>query len=537
MPVPGVVGTDETRQHIGAGIDAIANLLAATLGPKSGYVVHTRPNNELEILDDAAIIARRILGLQNPRNNVGAMMMRHLVWRVGSETGDGGAIAAVLMQAIYHHALRLMVAGYHPVLLEKGIQKATDRVIEALYGIAQPIKNENQLVKIAQSVIQDDELAVIVGEMRYLLGADGKVMIRDYTGRILRRRYIAGTHVAANALSRDFFAVAGKREVAMNRVALAISNARLWEAEDALNLMKVAVEKGAENLLIITPEISNQVLNILIANHRSDDVKLKIFAVQVTEEGLHHSATLEDLCVLTRSTLLGKMQIHTPASATVDDLGYVPRISFEDKMLTVLTGKNASPDLEAEIGSVRRQLDNLLGDDNEKREFLVKRLARLTGGVGELKLGAISKQERNMLNHQAERALKVLAVAQRGGAVAGGGAGFIHARHVLTSCDNPDMQVGYNVVYRALEAPIHHLLCNGGHPAPGIVIDALENGDPSMTYDVMLASFADSYADGLIDPVDVLVTGLQKASSMAVRALMTDAIVFHRDPQQEGNEP
>lgn len=539
MPTPDVVGTAATRQYISTGINTMADILAVTLGPTSGYVVHTRPNEELEVLDDAALIARRILGLPNNRDNIGAMMMRHLVWRVGSETGDGGATAAVLMRAIYCDALRLLAAGFHPVMLEKGIKQATDIVVRALYDIATPITHENQLVALAQSVIRDDEMAAVIGEMRYLLGADGNVIIREYTGRVLRRRYIAGTHVEAKAASRNFFAATGKQEITLNKVALAISETPLQQSDDAINLMQVALEKGAESLLIITPPMSDQVLGILTANHRSDDVKLKIFAVQITEDGEHHQSTLQDLCLLTGATLLGTMQEHSAATATSEDIGLVPRISYENKMLTLLTGKNASPQLEAAIGDVRRQLNNLQAGDDEKRDYLVKRLARLTGGVGELKLGALSKHERKMRNHQAERALKALALAQRHGIVAGGGAAFIHARHAIANCNIPDDEIkaGYSVVYRALAAPMTQILQNATNSASGVIIEQIQNGDSATAYDVLRGTIVDAYNDSLIDSVDVLVACLQKASSMAIRALMTDAIVFHRNPEIEGTEP
>ena len=539
MPLPAVVGKEDSRHHISNGINTIADLLAVTLGPTTGYVAHIRPNGELEMPDDAAIVARRILGLQNSRDDIGAMMLRHVVWHVGNETGDGGATAAVLLQAIYSDALRLLTAGYHPTMLEKGIKQATEIVVDALYNIAQPITHENQLVALAQSVIREDDLAVIIGEMRYLLGADGNVIIRDYVGRVLSRRYIAGTHVAAKATSRHFLPSPDKQEMSMNKVALAISDIDLNTADDVVQLMHVALQKEADSLLIVCPQISDKALGILLANHRSEDVKLKIFAVQISEEGEHHQSTLHDLCLLTEAKLLGNMHEHSATKATVDDIGIVPRISYENEMLTLLIKNKISPHLETEISIVRRQLSNLQPDANEKRAFLIKRLSRLTGGVGELKLGGMTKHERKMRRHQAERALKALALAQEHGVVVGGGAAFIHARNALkhSRVHDPELQIGYDVVYRALATPMRQILANASHTAPSIVIEQLQQEDKSCTYDVLRGKMVNAFQAPLVDPVEVLVTCLQKASSMAIRALMTDAIVFHRNPQIEGTEP
>jgi chaperonin GroEL len=537
--VPKVVGQPESQQQIGFGINAIADLLAPTLGPVGGHVASgPDAGHRVELIDDAATIVRRIISLGDAQKDVGAMVMRSLVWRVGQRAGDGGATAAVLARAIYCDGLRMSTAGVNSARLTRGIERGVRVAIDALRKQTRPISGEDDLAALARTITKDDQLSAVLGEMSYLLGPDAHVVIEKFVAPYLYRRYVAGARIGAEIQSMYFYTEAEQKKSVLTAPAIAILDERLKEASQVVPLMEAAVAQGAKALAIVAMEVSGSALGALVTNHRqpADKRKLQITAVKLKPVGQELKWAMTDLAALTGATVLGPNQVRSGAKAQVDDLGRAQRVEFANNSFVVVAHDSKRAEIQEEIAKLRKFIEDTPFDD-EERPKLVKRLSTLTGGVGELKIGANSKGERALREVQSERAFKVLSEAQRGGVVAGGGAALLHCVPALlqAAAQEPDDDVaeGMRVLARALAQPLRQIVVNSFHTAPEVIVNQVREGDTGTTYDALSHRVVDAFEAGILDATDVLAKVVHTAASGAMMALSTDAIVYHKKPKEE----
>jgi chaperonin GroEL len=537
--VPKVVGQPESQQQIGFGINAIADLLAPTLGPVGGHVASgPDAGQRVELIDDAATIVRRIISLGDAQKDVGAMVMRSLVWRVGQRAGDGGATAAVLARAIYCDGLRMSTAGVNSARLTRGIERGVRVAIEALRKQSRPISGEDDLAALARTITKDDQLSAVLGEMSYLLGPDAHVVIEKFVAPYLYRRYVAGARIGAEIQSMYFYTEAEQKKSVLASPAIAILDERLKEANQVVPLMEAAVAQGAKALAIVAMEVSGSALGALVTNHRqpADKRKLQITAVKLKPVGQELKWAMTDLAALTGATVLGPNQVRSGATARVEDLGRAQRVEFANNSFVVVAHDSKRAEIQEEIAKLRKFIEETPFDD-EERPKLVKRLSTLTGGVGELKIGANSKGERALREVQSERAFKVLSSAQRGGVVAGGGAALLHCVPALLEAaaqeSDDDIAEGMRVLARSLAQPLRQIVVNSFHPAPEVIVNQVREGDTSTTYDALSHRVVDAFEAGILDATDVLAKVIHTAASGAMMALSTDAIVYHKKPKEE----
>jgi len=539
MPKPGVIGPAQASDHLKQGINLIADLLAPTLGPVGGLVANEMTSTRrLEMLADSATIVRRILSLGDQRRDIGAMLMRNLVWRVTQQAGDGGALAAVLARALYRAGLRLVAAGANPVQIAQGVEQAVSVVLEALQGQAQPVQTEDRLAAMALTIVQEKPLAAVLGEMSYLLGPDAHVIIEDYVAPFLRRRYIAGAHYPAEIASMYFYTDPPRKRAVVTDSLVALVEDPIRETDQVLPILQAAWQKGKKGLTILAPSISEAALGLLLANQQAGENKRLLLAAKLKDVAEERLYAVSDLALLTGAARLGSHYERTPATMRPDDLGYARRIELAGGSLIAVTDHYARPELQAEVTRLRNRLHGL-PLDAEERPLLVKRLAALSGGVGELKIGAAGKQEREVRHHHAERALKVLSAAQRGGVVAGGGAALYHCLPALQGLSvSGDASLGVQLVAQALVAPLQQILHNAWVPESSLIIQQIGEAGPPATFDVLSGHLVDAHQAGLLDAAEVLKTVVRTAASGALSALKTEAIVYHRNPEAKaGLEP
>lgn len=536
--VPKVVEQPESQQQIGYGINAIADLLAPTLGPIGGHVASgPDAGRRVELIDDAATIVRRIISLGDAQKDVGAMVMRSLVWRVGQRAGDGGATAAVLARAIYCDGLRMAAAGLNSARLTRGIEQGVRIALDALRQQATPIAGEDDLAALARTITKDDQLSAVLGEMSYLLGPDAHVVIEKFVAPYLHRRYVAGARIGAEIQSMYFYTESEQKKAVLTAPAIAILDERLKEASQVIPLMEAAVAQGAKSLVVIAMEVSGAALGALVTNHQQppDKRKLAICAVKLKPVGQELKWAMTDLALLTGATLLGPNQVRSGASARPGDLGRAQRFEFVNNSIALVAHDSKRSEIQEEITQLRRFIAETPFDD-EERPKLVKRLSTLTGGVGELKIGAHTKGERELREVQSERAFKVLSEAQRGGVVAGGGAALYHCADALLSAAakerDDDVAAGMRILARALSEPLRQIVVNSGHSAPEVIVNRVREGGPGVTYNAYTQQVVNAREAGILDAVDVLAKVLHIAASGAMMALSTDAIVYHKKPQE-----
>ena len=536
---PHVATQVQARQHLQMGIKRMADALAPTLGPAgTPVVVEGNVRNKVELIDDAATVARRIISLGDPRLDVGAMIVRSVVWRVSQRAGDGGATAAVLLNAILQGGLRQITAGANAMQLVRGIRLGMDVATGALLAQAWPCGDETQLAAAARTVTRDDDLSAMLGEMSYLLGPDAPVQIETYVAPYLQREYVAGAVYKARISSAHFYTESERKRAAIAAPAVALVDFNLTTAEQAVGLLNAALQAGRASILIVAPDVSGAALQLLVANHAqpADKRKIAVLATTITLLGEERTWAVRDLALLSGATILGMPSGRTAEGATPADLGTALRAEFNSEKLAVIAEPQRRAEVQGEIADLRSYLAGLPLDD-EGRPAVERRLAALSGGMGVLKVGDVSKLATEMRKSQAERTFKVLSAVQRSGLVAGAGAAYVHCQAAIKQAAaerdlDEDVRLGMRVLADALPAPMRRLLANAGVEPPSVVIQRVVDGGPQATYGWEQQKVVDARAAGVVDAADVLVTVLQSATSGAIMALSTDAVVYHKKPQQ-----
>ena len=536
---PHVATQVQARRHLQLGIARMTDALAPTLGPAgTPVVVEGNVRNKYDLIDDAATVARRILSLGDPRLDIGAMIVRNVVWRVSQRAGDGGATAAVLLNAILHGGQRQITAGANAMQLVRGIRLGLEVATNALLAQARPCGDETQLAAAARTVTRDDDLAAMLGEMSYLLGPDAPVQIETYVAPYLQREYVAGAVYKARISSAHFYTESERKRAALAAPAVALVDYNISTAEQAVGLLNAALQAGRTSILIVAPDISGAALQLLVANHAqpADKRKIAVLAATITLLGEERTLAVSDLALLSGATILGMPSGRTAESATPADLGSALRAEFNAEKLAVVAEPQHRANVQEVIADLRSYLDRLALDD-EGRPAVERRLAALSGGMGVLKVGDVSKLATEMRKNQAERTFKVLSAVQRSGLVAGAGAAYVHCQAAIRKAAaerdlDEDARLGMRVLADALSAPMRRLLENAGVEPPSVVIQRVVDGGPQATYGWEQQKVVDAHAAGVVDAADVLVTVLQSATSGAIMALSTDAVVYHKKPQQ-----
>ncbi len=530
--LPGVVGPPSASVHLSKGINAIADLLAPTLGPAQWSVAYQRSTNEVpEMLDDSGSIVRRVIALEDAEADVGAMILRNLVWRVVQQVGDGGATTAVLMRAIYNDGLRLLTAGADFRQLKQGIELASKAAVTALYAQAQPVTTEDQLAGLALTVVSEPDLAALLGEISAILGPDAQVMIEDYVAPVLDRTYIEGARFPSSVVSRLLYLDPAAKRSVVDDTRIALLDGDLDGQEQILGLLDAALQAEATALTIITPHVDENMIGLLVANQEKLKGKLAIVVASLKMTDAQRLVALQDLALLTGATLIGQNYGLLPAQVTPRHLGYARRVDATVNTLTVVTSSHARPQVQARVTAIHNRLASL-PQDAEERPALMQRLSTLTGGLCRLRIGDIGQTARGLRHSRAERALKVLSAAQRRGAVAGGGAALHHSRCALDSLHaQDDVAVGVQVLHRALSAPLLQLLRNGRVDAAGVIAQSLDRAGDRAAYDLQSGQIVDAFESGLLDVPEITARALATAASGALMALSTDFIVYHKNPQ------
>jgi chaperonin GroEL len=540
----------------------MADLLAPTLGPVGGIVANQRDfQRRPELLDDSATTVRRILNMGDPRADVGAMLMRSMIWRTVQRAGDGGATAAILTRALYQEAVRMMAGGVNAMRLAKGVNLGVDAAITALQAQAQPIRHVDDLAKVALTVIRDPALAAVLGEMSYLLGPDAHVTVEKYVASYLQQFYHAGATLKAQIASMYLYTDAPRKTAVAGSGGLVLIDGKLENPDDAIAVLRAAGEAGVQSLTIVAGQFSDAVIGILTSNSRqgemaksaqrngkdkdakSKDAKDKkeepkrpvIIGAKPKDVGEARRAVFDDLAVITGAEILGRAWTRSPGQIRPSDIGRTQRTEVSTELLMIVPEKQHTQEVQERAAELRAQLANMTLDD-DARPVVVQRLSMLTGGMGVLKIGTESKLDREVRAQNAERTLKVLSSAQHTGVVPGGGAAYFHAIPALDAVDAADdVRFGVQLVQRALAAPLRQILDNCHLPSTSVVMDQIRQAGPTATYDALNGQVIDAFDGGVVDAVGVLTTVLQTAASAALMALTTDTIVYHKNPQQATN--
>ncbi|MEW5957701.1 MAG: TCP-1/cpn60 chaperonin family protein [Chloroflexota bacterium] len=531
MPIPAVLQSPESNAGLKRGFDKLARLLALTLGPTQGQVLSYQldDNSQVEALTDSATIARRMLQFPDRAEDVGAMLLRNLVWRVHLRAGDGGATTAVLAQAILDQAYRCKAAGANPMLLQRGLRKAAAAAVKVLQAMARPVEDEEGLTRVAQTITAEPELSLILGEMFDILGPDGYVTIEDYVAPYLEREYEQGGRFKGRLVSPYLISEPASRRAILSSGPVALVAADVSQAEEVQPLLEAAVKNQSRQLTLIAHEIKGEALNMLVANHQQQ--KIRVAAIELRRPDDKRRADFEDLAALTGATLLAPELGRRPQHVTAADLGTARRVEADADSLVVVGNPEQAPAIREQIGLLQARLAGLPAED-EQREELRLRIARLAGRVARLKLGAYTKAAREVMRQKANKGLRALPLALQEGVVPGGGVAFLDCiPAVKQAAAEGEEGWGVEMLARALEAPFRCIVTNAGQDSPAAMLSEARRQGPGQGYNALTGEIVNMTQAGIVDAVGILRLALETAVSGAAMAFSTETIVLKRKPE------
>ena len=550
MAKPAVITSPEAFDRLKEGFDLLGNLLSLTLGPTGGVILSTTEYRDApEPLSDAAVIARRMLELPQKSQNVGAMLMRNLVWRVHQRVGDGSALTAVLATSILDYGARCLAAGANPLMIEKGISRGVKAAVAALKEVSKPIHDENELIAIAQAVTMQTELSVIIGEMFDILGEYGHVTVEKYMAPYLERSYLNGGVWKAALISPYLITAQATRKAILEDAWVVLYGDDISNPGELESLFELAraenkSSKKPFNLLLCARNIKDEALNALVSAHTKakaqKETGFQFIGTNFKRPGEIMFTDMDDLAVLTGANVIAPSRGRGLNGIKLSDLGRVRRVEASAEELLVVGGKGDANAIRNQIQTLKERLAYLHKDGglakkpgDDPIEELSIRVARLTGTAGVLKVGAATKTEREVLHQKAEKGIKAVKAALQGGVVPGGGTAYLHCLQAVESLEveNKEEEMGVNAVHQALEAPFLSILQNSRIDFAKVILEDIRSQGSEDVFDVLQKKIVPAREAGLLDPTLVLQAALETAASGAMLALSTAVIILKRRPK------
>lgn len=536
MSRPKVVFQPETYRGMQNGIDQLVDAIRPTLGPLPRLVALDRlvDHKAPELLDNGGIIARRILELPHRSADMGAMYLRHLLWRVHEEVGDGTATTAVLFQAIYNEGVRYIAAGGNAMMLRRHLEAGLQLILNEFNPMTLPLTGREKLTQMARSVCYDLSLAKTLGEIFDYIGEDGRLETRPGRSQEIEREYMAGSYWDSKRFSNQMQAnTLANAKVELPDASILISDIAIETPQELAAFLEMAQKAGVENLVLVASSLSDPALVMLQRiNHASKTFKV-IAAKTPGTSALDQAAFMEDIAILTGGRPLLNVVGDSLSSATPDDLGAARRIWADRNYLGLVRGKGDARQIRIHLQQLRRILAKTT-EPTQQRKFQL-RIGQLLGGTAVLWLGAATETEMDTSRALAERTANTLRSALREGVVPGGGTTLLACQPILQQrlerTYHTDERAAYKILRTALEAPARALVSNAGYEASAVIGKLTRNG-PGFGFDVISGEVVNMIEAGIWDSAAVVKAAVEVAVSGAALALTTDVLVHRKTPPQ-----
>ncbi len=530
-----VVYQPETYRRLLRGAQTLVAAVRPTLGPRPRQVAVERiasRSQTPELLDNAATIGRRLMELADREADMGAMLVRHLLWRQTERHGDGAATAAVLFEAVLKAGVRYVVGGGNAMALRRGLTAGMEVVLGELTRLARPVAGKEQLAQVALTACHDPELAQLLGEIFDIIGEHGFLDIRPGQGRGLEREYVEGLYWDGGLHSRRMLP-AGQLRVETENAAILISDLAFENPEDLAPTLRAAAEAGCGGLIIVATRIWDPVAALCHVNTMPG--KFQVIAVKAPGGDLTQRAeTLNDMALLTGGRVFVETAGGLPKALDAGDLGRARRGWANLDYFGFVSGRGDPRALRRHIADLRAALQ--AARTIESREHIQTRIGKLLGGTAILHVGGLHEIELNARKEAAERAAKVVRSALHAGVLPGGGAALLACQTALRqgwrAATDTDSRAAYQILLTACEAPLRTLIANGGGDVSHVLAE-IRQAEPGWGYDVESGRIADMDAAGIVDAAAVQQTASANAISTAALALTVDVLVYHRAPQKE----
>ncbi|MBT1707496.1 chaperonin GroEL [Fulvivirgaceae bacterium PWU5] len=512
------------RDRIKRGVDKLADAVKVTLGPKGRNVILDKKFGAPTVTKDGVSVAKEI-ELKDPIENMGAQLVKEVASKTADAAGDGTTTATVLAQAIYAHGIKNVAAGANPMDLKRGIDKAVDAVVENLKSQSKKIKDSNEIAQVAMiSANSDVTIGKMIADAMDKVGKDGVITVEEAKGTETEVKTVEGMQFDRGYLSAYFVTNTEKMEAELESPFILIYDKKISSMKELLPILEQSAQTG-KPLVIIAEEVEGEALATLVVNKIRG--ALRIAAVKAPGFGDRRKAILEDIAILTGGKVISEEQGFKLENATLDMLGRAEKIHIDKDNTTIVNGSGKKEDIQGRINQIKAQIESTTSDyDKEK---LQERLAKLSGGVAILYVGAATEVEMKEKKDRVDDALHATRAAVQEGIVPGGGVAFIRAIDALIDpkaigVDNEDQATGVNIVRLALEAPLRTIAENAGQEG-SVIVNKVRDGKKDFGYNARENKYENFFAAGIIDPTKVTRLALENAASIAGLLLTTEAVV------------
>lgn len=514
-----VLYNEEARAALLRGVDQLANAVKITLGPKGRNVVLDKKYGAPNIVNDGVSIAREI-ELEDPIENMGAQLVKEVATKTNDVAGDGTTTATLLAQSMIHEGMRNVAAGANPMVLKKGIEMAVNRLVEEIKKKSVPVKTKEAIAQVASISAADKTVGQLIADAMEKVGNDGVITVEDSKGMGTNLRVVEGMQFDRGYISPYMISDADKMECVMDDPLILITDKKINVLQDILPLLEKVVQSGKE-LLIIAEDVEGEALATLVVNRLRG--ALKCAAVKAPGFGDRRKAMLQDIACLTGATVISEDMGRKLSSATPADLGSAHQVRITKDNTVIVGGAGDKALIAQRVSQIREQMANTTSQFDKDK--LQERLAKLSGGVAVIEVGAATEVEMKDKKLRLEDALNATRAAVEEGIIAGGGTTLVDIQKSLDSLKaEGDVQTGINLVRHAIEAPVRQIADNAGVEG-AIVVEKIKEAKEGIGYNAAEDKYEDMMAAGIVDPAKVTRSALQNAASIAALVLTTEAVV------------
>jgi len=532
-----LVFDEDARRSLKKGIDIMAEAVKSTLGPKGRNVALDKKFGAPTVTHDGVTVAKEI-SLENPFENMGAQLLKEAATRTNDVAGDGTTTATVLAQAIVLEGLKNLAAGANPMQLKQGLDKGTEEVVEYIRSKAIPVEDKKEIAQIAAISAADDTIGQLIAEVMDRVGKDGVITVEESRGTNFETEYVEGMQIDKGYISAYFVTNAEKMEASIDDPYIFITDKKISAVQDILPVLEKMTQQGKRDIVIIAEDVDGEALATLVVNKLRGI--LNVLAVKAPGFGDRRKEMLRDIAVLTGGQVISEEMGRRLDSATLDDLGKARRVVAHKDDTTIVEGRGETSEIQARIRQIKAQIDETTSDYD--REKLQERLAKLSGGVALIKVGAGSEVELKYRKTRVEDALSATRAGVEEGMVPGGGVALLNAVEALDSLKlTGDAATGVNILRRALEEPLRQLVINGGKDG-SVVVEGVrraqkQHKNDKYGYNVLSDNYEDMVESGIIDPAKVTRSALQNATSIAAMILTTEALITDLPEKERAPAP
>jgi chaperonin GroEL len=526
--------SEDARRSLKAGVDALANAVGTTLGPKGRNVALDKKFGAPTVTHDGVTVAKEI-ELSDPYENMGAQLLKEAATKTNDVAGDGTTTATVLAQTIVNEGLKMVAAGANPMLIKRGIEQAREAIVEAIKKMSIDVKTREDIAHIATISAADEEIGELIAEVMDKVGKDGVITVEESKGLAFETEYVEGMQFDRGYISSYFITNPESMEAVLENPYILIHDKKISAASDMVPVLEKLIQRGKRELVVIAEDVDGEALATLVLNKLRG--VLNVLAIKAPGFGDRRKAMLQDIAVLTGGTVITDELGRKLESVTLDDLGQAAKMTADKDNTTIIEGKGATKEIKGRIEQIKVEIENTTSDyDKEK---LQERLAKLAGGVAIIRVGAGTEVELKEKKHRVEDALSAARAGVEEGMVPGGGVALINAVPALDKVkpELDDEVTGVAIVRRALEEPMRRLAHNAGMDG-AVVIDNVrrkqkEDKNKNIAFNVITGEYADMIKSGIMDPAKVTRSAVENATSIAAMILTTEALIADKPEKKE----